>query len=104
MKTKKKMGEDFFNYAYTPKYIFNKKERFYSVHDFDVIFIAINVWPFDTILKHLSSQIKKDTRIICRGLNDDLINFIKKGELSDIYSIKAKLQNPKSQSILLIKK
>jgi len=25
MKTKKKMGEDFLNYAYTPKYIFNKK-------------------------------------------------------------------------------
>lgn len=76
----------------------------YSVHDFDVIFIAINVWPFDSILWHLSSQIKKDARIICRGLNDDLINFIKKGELSDIYSIKAKLQNPKTQSILLIKK
>jgi len=30
--------------------------------------------------------------------------FNKKRELSDISSIKAKLQNPKTQSILLIKK
>jgi len=76
----------------------------YPVHDFDVIFIAINVQPFDTVLKHLSLQTKKDTRIICRGMNDDIINFIEKGELSDTFSIEAKLQHPKTQSILLMKK
>lgn len=76
----------------------------YPVQDFDVIFIAINVWPIDTVLKHLLSQIKKDTRIICKGMKNDIIDIIEKEGLSEMFSIISVSENPKSQSFLLTKK
>ena len=76
----------------------------YPVQDFDVIFIAINVWPIDTILKHLLPQLKKDARILCKGMKNDIIDTIEKEGLSERFSITSVSENPKSQSFLLTKK
>jgi len=73
----------------------------YDVKSFDVIFIAINVWPIDYVLKHLSSQIKKDARIVCRGVKQDMENIFRKKPLLDLYSIEKKAVNPKTHSFLL---
>ncbi len=73
----------------------------YDVKSFDVIFIAINVWPIDYVLKHLSSQIKKDARIVCRGVKWDMENIFRKKPLLDLYSIEKKTVNPKTHSFLL---
>ena len=73
----------------------------YDVKSFDVIFIAINVWPIDHVLQHLSSQIKKDARIVCRGVEQDMENIFRKKPLLDLYSIEKKTVNPKTHSFLL---
>lgn len=73
----------------------------YDVSCFDVIFIAINVWPIDKVLKHLASQVKKDVRIICRGLENDMEGMFTKEPLSKLYSVKRKTSNPKTHSFLL---
>ena len=78
--------------------------RNYPVNDFDVIFIAINVWPIDTVLKYLSSNIKKGTRVMCKSYKNDIIDVLKNEGLSDSLHLKSKLQNPQTQSFLLIKK
>lgn len=49
----------------------------YPVNNFDVIFIAINVWPIKNVLTHVLKNMRDNTRIICKGMNDD-INFIMK--------------------------
>lgn len=76
----------------------------YPVQDFDVIFIAINVWPIDTVLKHLLSQIKKDTRIICKGMKNDITDLLEKEGLHDMFSVNSVSEHPKTQSFLLTKK
>ena len=65
-----------------------------------MIFIAINVWPIDLVIKNILNNMKPDGRILCKSLNNDIINVIEDEKL-DIVS---KLENPKTQSFLLIKK
>jgi D-arabinose 1-dehydrogenase-like Zn-dependent alcohol dehydrogenase len=79
------------------------KGQNYPVHDFNVIVIAANVWPINSVLKHLSKQIKKDTRIICRGRKNDIKYCLEESGLSNQFSIKNISQNPKQQSFLLVK-
>ena len=76
----------------------------YPVQDFDVIFIAINVWPIDSVLENLSYNAKTNTRIMCKSIKNDIVKSLEKEELRDIFSIKSQLENPKTQSFLLIKK
>jgi len=76
----------------------------YPVKNFDVIFIAINVWPIDSVLENLSCNAKTNTRIMCKSIKNDIVKSLEKEELHDIFSIESKLENPKTQSFLLIKK
>ena len=76
----------------------------YPVKDFDVIFIAINVWPIDSVLKHLSKNAKTNTKIICKSVNNDIVNFLENENLYDTLSVDSILENQHSQSFLLIKK
>ena len=76
----------------------------YPVQDFDVIFIAINVWPIDAILKHLSSNMKNNARILCKGIKNDITDLLEKEDFYYMFSVKSILENPKTQSFLLIKK
>jgi ubiquinone/menaquinone biosynthesis C-methylase UbiE len=72
----------------------------YPLSDFNVIFIAINVWPIDSVLKHILKDMKPDGRVMCKSLKNDIISVIEK-EKFDIIS---KLENPQTQSFLLKKK
>jgi len=76
----------------------------YPVKNFDVIFVAINVWPIDSVLKYLSKNLKKNTRVMCKSIKNDIIDVLKNEDLSDSLHLKSKLENPKTQSFLLIKK
>ncbi|MCK5459224.1 MAG: hypothetical protein KAI20_04985, partial [Thermoplasmatales archaeon] len=76
----------------------------YPIQDFDVIFIAINVWPIDIVLRHLSKNMKPAARVMCKGLKDDVTSFLKSGDLLDEFSVEVVSDNPKTQSFLLIKK
>lgn len=75
----------------------------YPVRDFDVIFIAINVWPIDAVLKHISSQMKSNARVLCKGIKNDIVDVLEKKGLHDIFSVDLASQNPKTQSFLLTK-
>lgn len=76
----------------------------YPVGDFDFIFIATNVWPIETVLKHLHKNMKSDAKIICKGIKNDIAELFEKCELKNMYSIEKIAKNPKTYSYLLTKK
>jgi protein-L-isoaspartate O-methyltransferase len=76
----------------------------YPIHDFDVIFIAINVWPLQDVLQNLSENLKSGARVICKGLKNDVTITLKSDNLSDDFSVEDVIDNPKTQSFLFIKK
>jgi len=76
----------------------------YPPSDFDVIFIAVNVWPIDLVLRNLLKNIKTNTRVLCKSLKNDILEVLENEDLSKSFLIKSKLENPKTQSFLLIKK
>ena len=76
----------------------------YPVDCFNVIFIAINVSPIGEVLKNLSTNIKKGTRIMCKGRKNDIVNILENKNLNDVFSVESVMENPKSQSFLLIRK
>jgi len=75
----------------------------YPVKDFDVIFIAINVWPIGEVLIHIYNQMKDNTRVMCKSFGSDIITALKQKNLKGKFLIKSKLKNPKSSSFLLVK-
>jgi len=75
----------------------------YPLADFDVIFIAINVWPIDTVLRHIAQHGKNKVRIICKDVKDDIPPLIATEEFRDIFSIVHTIQHERSQSLLLEK-
>jgi precorrin-6B methylase 2 len=76
----------------------------YPIHDFDVIYIAINVWPIDKVLFHLAQTMKSSARILCKGFHQDIAELLNKKEFHVLFSIHATLDYPKIQSFVLTKK
>jgi len=76
----------------------------YPVHTFDIIYIAINVWPIDSVLLHLAQTMKPTTRILCKGTHNDIAALLKKKEFQSLFSVNSTLVHPKTQSFLLTKK
>lgn len=54
----------------------------YPVYTFDVIYIAINVWPIDGLLLHLAQTMKPTARILCKGSHNDIAVRLKKKRIS----------------------
>jgi precorrin-6B methylase 2 len=77
---------------------------YYPVLDFDVIYIAINVWPIDKVLKHLAQTMKPTTRILCKGSHHDIDTLLKNTEFQSLFSTCSTLEYPKIQSFILMKK
>lgn len=75
----------------------------YPVQDFDIIYIAINVWPIDKVLLHLAQTMKPKARILCKGSYQDINALLKKKEFQSQFSVFSTLEYPKIQSFLLIK-
>lgn len=76
----------------------------YSIKGFDVIFIAINVWPIDKVLRHIHKQMKENAKVICKSFKNDIKTALNQKDLKDKFLIKSMLKNPKSSTYLLIKK
>jgi protein-L-isoaspartate O-methyltransferase len=76
----------------------------YPIHTFDVIYIAINVWPIDSVLLHLAQTMKPTARILCKGSHNDIAALLKEKEFQSLFSVKSFLEYPKAQSFLLSKK
>lgn len=72
----------------------------YLVSDFDVIFVAINAWPIDSVLKNISKNMKSDAKIVCKSSKNDITKVIE----TEKFDIISKLENPQTQSFLLAKK
>jgi len=77
---------------------------YFPVLDFDVIYIAINVWPIDKVLKHLAQTMKPTTRILCKGSHKDIATLLKNTEFQSLFSTYSTLEYPKIQSFILMKK
>jgi protein-L-isoaspartate O-methyltransferase len=75
----------------------------YPVQDFDIIYIAINVWPIDKVLFHLAQTIKPTARILCKGSYQDINTLLKKKESQSLFSVSSTLEYPRIQSFLLTK-
>ena len=78
--------------------------RAYPVENFNIIFIAINVYPIDSVLSHISKKTKNGTRILCKSINYDIQNILKKTDLGNYFKIEYMSNNPKTQTYLLVKK
>ena len=76
----------------------------FQMSDFDVIYIAINVWPIDQVLLHLGQTMKPTARILCKGSHQDIIALLKLKEFDSLFSICSTLEYPKMQSFLLLRK
>ena len=76
----------------------------FQVSDFDVIYIAINVWPIDRVLLHLAQTMKPTAQILCKGTHNDIVSLLKKKEFDSLLSIRQTLDYPKMQSFLLRRK
>jgi len=79
----------------------------YPVEQFDVIFIATNVWPITSVLKHLSSNMKTNSRLICRDIKNDIQKILEHEGLNDILPIETAFIHPagsKYKSLLIVKK
>lgn len=76
----------------------------FQVSDFDVIYLAINVWPIDRVLLHLGHTMKPTARILCKGSHQDIIALLKQKEFDSLFSIYSTLEYPKMQSFLLLRK
>lgn len=75
----------------------------YPVENFDAIFIAVNVWPIDPVLKNLSSNMKTNARIICKGIKNDVLNVLEKEGLYEVFSVSSISENLRTYSFLLTK-
>jgi len=76
----------------------------YPVQQFDVIFIAINVWPIDRVLMHIVGTMKPTARILCKASHHDLTELLEKEEFRTRFSVASQLKHPKSESFLLVRK
>jgi ribosomal protein L11 methylase PrmA len=76
----------------------------FPIHDFDVIFIAINVWPLDAVLRHLATTMKPTARILCKGSHDDVTTMLATPEFTRLFTIDTVLRHQNSQSIILSRK
>lgn len=76
----------------------------YPLGDFDVVFIAINVWPIDAVLLHCARTMKQTARILCKGTHDDLTKILQREEFHSVFSVSETLKHPKAQSVLLTRK
>jgi len=76
----------------------------YPVKDFDVIFIAISVWPIDNVFQNLSKNVKVNTRVLCKTYRSDIVSVFKNKNFAKDFYLKEKLENPKTQSFLFVKK
>lgn len=77
--------------------------RFYPVKDFDIIFIAGNVFPIDDVLIHLANNMKKGGKILSKSINYDVPKALKNTGLEDVLTISKITENPKTQTYLIIK-
>jgi precorrin-6B methylase 2 len=75
----------------------------YPAESFDVIFIAINVTPIETLFQYLATTTKPSVRIICRDLGNGVINLLKNNEFADIYQIQSIQKHAKTHSLLITK-
>ena len=76
----------------------------YDLQSFNVIFVAINVFPINDVLNHIANHAKKDTKIMCKSIDNDIPQTIKQLKLEHSFSIESMKENPKTQSYLLKKK
>jgi SAM-dependent methyltransferase len=76
----------------------------YPVQDFDVVFIAVNVWPINGISNHLAKNLKKGAKVLCKSYENDIPMILSREKLDGVFEVKEKLENPVTQSYLLIKK
>jgi len=78
----------------------------YPVENFDVIFMATNIYPIESILRRLCSHMKPNAQLICRDIKNDIENVLEKEGLSNKFSIESLSEHPAGlnyKSILLIK-
>lgn len=75
----------------------------YPLKDFTVIFIAINVFPIDTILLHISKESSSGTKILIKSIADDVNELLNRLGLEEKFHILKIQKNPKSSSYLLQK-
>jgi precorrin-6B methylase 2 len=76
----------------------------YPIQNFDVIFIAINVWPIDSVLTHLAETMKPTARILCKGSHHDVATLLAKKDFQTRFSVITHLQHQKTESFLLTRK
>jgi len=81
----------------------------YPINNYDVIFVAINVFPINLVINHLAKNMKPKSKLICRGLKNDILNI---ENIDYHFNLDSKSEDPMltfsrfptTQSFLFIKK
>jgi len=76
----------------------------FPVEEYTVVFIAINVFPIEGVLKNLSNNLKPGTRILCKSIKEEIKDIIETENFKKYFDILKDITNPKTKSYLLIKK
>lgn len=79
----------------------------YPVEEFDVIFMATNVWPAESILKNLAANMKNNSKLICRDIKNDINGILEIEGLYDKFYVESFSEHPAGpeyKSLILVKK
>jgi len=76
----------------------------FPVKDFDKVFIAINVWPIDSVLNNLSKNLKPNATVMCRGMKSDIDNILNNQGTLKNFKLQSSVKRIRTESYLLTKK
>jgi protein-L-isoaspartate O-methyltransferase len=84
----------------------------YPVKEYDLVFVVINVWPINNVLEYLARNMKSGSRLICRGIKNDISSIYYEEKLSQAFTLVSSSEfpmttfskYPMTQSFLFIKK
>lgn len=76
----------------------------FPVEKFNVVFIAISVWPINSVFKNLTIKLRENARIMCKCYKEDIMNILNHEGIVDSLKLVSKIDNPSSKSYLFVKK
>lgn len=77
---------------------------YFPISDFDAVYIAINVWPLDRVLRHLATTMKPSARVLCKSINHDVEVMLQTEEFSSRFVIDSVIEHPNTKSAILLRR
>ena len=73
----------------------------YPLEGFNIIVIAVNVWPIKEILAHIAQHSYPNTLVLFRSMSHDILSLFENKDMKGKFEIITLLENPVTQSYML---